>query len=220
VTSLARVAVIADSMALVRLGVAAVLEPMGVKVVAETATGRDAPRLVREHGAALVIAGPVQDVPLAELVRRLKALSDRPSVLVMLGGSSSKAEIAELLSLDIDGLVLRSLSADDLADAVERIRRGERVVAPGLLPSLLGAVGPLAPSSEAEGEPGGELTLTKREREVLALLAEGRSNRELAAAMYVTLATVKTHLAHIYAKLDASNRNEAIGRAIALGLIG
>ena len=61
--------------------------------------------------------------------------------------------------------------------------------------------------------------LSSREREVLACLAQGRSNREIAAALSVTLATVKSHLVRIYAKLEASNRNEALGRAVALGLL-
>jgi ATP/maltotriose-dependent transcriptional regulator MalT len=61
--------------------------------------------------------------------------------------------------------------------------------------------------------------LSPREREVLVLLAEGRSNREIASTMAVTVATVKTHLVHVYAKLGAGNRNEALGRALSLGLL-
>jgi ATP/maltotriose-dependent transcriptional regulator MalT len=61
--------------------------------------------------------------------------------------------------------------------------------------------------------------LTARERDVLVLLADGRSNREIAAELFVSLPTVKTHLAHIYAKLESRNRNEALGRAVALGLL-
>jgi ATP/maltotriose-dependent transcriptional regulator MalT len=64
-----------------------------------------------------------------------------------------------------------------------------------------------------------EPMLSPREREVLVLLAEGRSNREIATAMTVTVATVKTHLVHIYAKLGAGNRNEALGRALSFGLL-
>ena len=61
--------------------------------------------------------------------------------------------------------------------------------------------------------------LSTREREVLACLAQGRSNREIAAALSVTLATVKSHLVHIYSKLGATNRNECLGRAVSLGLL-
>jgi ATP/maltotriose-dependent transcriptional regulator MalT len=91
--------------------------------------------------------------------------------------------------------------------------KGERVVAPALLSTLVGAMGPV-------NEDVDESSLTVREREVLALLAEGQSNREIASSLYVSLPTVKTHLAHIYAKLGAKNRNEALGRAVALGLLG
>ena len=61
--------------------------------------------------------------------------------------------------------------------------------------------------------------LSSREREVLACLAQGLSNREIAATLSVTLATVKSHLVRVYAKLEAGNRNEALGRAVALGLL-
>jgi len=69
-------------------------------------------------------------------------------------------------------------------------------------------------------EPAVDHGLSAREREVLALLAEGRSNREIASALSVTLATVKSHLVRIYAKLEAKNRNEALGKAVSLGLLG
>ncbi len=61
--------------------------------------------------------------------------------------------------------------------------------------------------------------LTLREREVLAFLAAGRTNREIAGALSVSIATVKSHLVHIYDKLGAANRNEAIGRAVAAGIL-
>ncbi len=214
------IAVVVDGLPVVRVGLVAVLGPCGVRVAGETALGRDVVRLVGEYTASLVVIGAVADLPVSELVRRLKARSDPPSVLVMLGGTT-RDEIAELLALDADGLILRSAGLSDIREAVKRIHRGERVVAPALVPSLVGAVSPLESAGDPQGDgAAADLMLTKREREVLGLLAEGRTNRELASAMYVTLATVKTHLAHIYTKLDAANRNEAIGRAIALGLIG
>jgi LuxR family maltose regulon positive regulatory protein len=61
--------------------------------------------------------------------------------------------------------------------------------------------------------------LSSREREVLVLLAEGRTNREIATSLSVTVATVKSHLVRIYSKLEAANRNEALGRAVSLGLL-
>lgn len=206
-------AIVVEDVALLRLGVTAVLEPIGVDVVAETATGRDLPRLCDEHGVDIVLLGHVTDVAPAELVQRVRALANPPLVLALLL-RTHREELASLLALDVNGLVVRSVQADELALSVERVLKGERVVAPALLSALVGAV------SATEDDVEDDLALTRREREVLGLLAEGRSNREIAEDLFVTLATVKTHVAHVYTKLGARNRNEAIGRAVALGLLG
>lgn len=206
-------AVVIDDVALVRLGVTAVLEPLGIDVVGETALGRDVVGLCQAHRPALVIAGHVTDASPAEVAQRLRAVPESPIVLSMLV-RPHREELAALLALDVNGLVVRSVQPEELALSVERVRKGERVVAPALLSTLVGTVS----ATEFDEEDG--LVLTRREREVLALLAEGRSNRELADELFVTLATVKTHLAHVYAKLGAKNRNEAIGRAVSLGLLG
>jgi NarL family two-component system response regulator LiaR len=103
------------------------------------------------------------------------------------------------------------VGGDELSEALDKVEAGERVIAPALLPLLVGAVTPSAP--------GPDSVLTSKEREVLASLAAGRSNQEIAEALFVTRATVKTHLAHIYAKLEAKDRHEAVARAVALGLL-
>ena len=90
---------------------------------------------------------------------------------------------------------------------------GNRYVATTLSAGLLGQLESVAaPAADDE-------LLTYREREVLALLASGSTNREIAAALSVTLATVKSHLVHVYAKLEVGNRQEALSRAVGLGLL-
>jgi DNA-binding NarL/FixJ family response regulator len=111
------------------------------------------------------------------------------------------------------GVVLRTVDADELGAVVDAARKGERYITPALHGALSGAA-----ALPALDEQPGDI-LSSREREVLVLLGEGRSNREIAAALSVTLATVKSHLVRIYAKLEARNRNEALGRAVALGLL-
>lgn len=202
------VCVVADGVPMVRAGVAATLLGHGVEVRGDTGSGPESVELVARHSANLVVLGSVPDMPLVELVRRLRAADGPPRLVVLLGRVAPEA-IAELLSLDVDALVPRSIDAAGLALAVERARRGERVVDPAVLTG----------DGEAEEPAEAASALTEREREVLVLLAEGHSNREIASSLYVSLPTVKTHLAHIYAKLGAKNRNEALGRAVAGGLL-
>ena len=90
---------------------------------------------------------------------------------------------------------------------------GRRYVAATLSSGLIGQL-----ESVAGARPGDDL-LTYREREVLALLASGATNREIAASLSVTIATVKSHLVHVYAKLEVRNRQEALSRAVGLGLL-
>ncbi len=202
---------VVDDWELVRLGLRAVLGQLGVWVIAEAGLARDGLRAVRSAAAGLLVLGETTDLPPRVAVTRAKALPDAPIVLA-LAAVPDPEELAGLLAAGVDGLLLRSAGADELAGALERLRAGERSVAPALLPLLVGVIN-LAPAG-----PGAPL-LTDKEREVLARLAEGRSNRAIAEALSVSPATVKTHLAHIYEKLGASNRRDALVRAIARGIL-
>jgi DNA-binding NarL/FixJ family response regulator len=205
-----RRAIVVDELALVRLGVAAVLEPLGTEVVAETHSGREVVSLVAVERPDLVVVGTPTDLSLVDVVERLR----RRCVVVGLVTRSMEADVGLLVARGVDGVALRNGSAEELATVIDRVQLGEKVVVPALLPALAGR---LRLRSLPTGEDGGPLTL--REREVLAFLAEGRTNREIAGALSVSVATVKSHLVHIYDKLGAANRNEAIGRAVAAGIL-
>ena len=203
-------AVIVDQWALVRLGIATVLTARDIEVVAEFEHGRDGIAWARAEGAELMVLGNHLDRPALDVLTEAATLTPKPLV-AMLVTSPGRDELAALLAAGADALLVRSVGADELADALDRIERGERVIAPSLLPTLVGALAP------TETPPDG--LLTGKEREVLAALAAGNSNQQIAEVLFVTRATVKTHLAHIYAKLDAKDRHEAIARAVALGLL-
>jgi DNA-binding NarL/FixJ family response regulator len=203
--------VVVDGWELMRLGLRAALGPLGVWVIAEASVARDGLRVVRSTGAGLLVLGETTDLLPRVAVARAKALRDPPTVLA-LAGLPDPEELAALLGAGVDGLLLRSTGVDELAETLQRLRAGERSVAPALLPLLVGVID-LAPV-----EPGAPL-LTDKEREVLARLAEGYSNRAIAEALSVSPATVKTHLAHIYEKLGAGNRRDALVRAIARGIL-
>src|SRR6266700_2042676 len=173
--------------------------------------GAAAPRAACDSGAGLLVLGATSDLPARLAVTRAKAPQEPPTVLA-LASLPDPEELAGLLAAGVDGLLLRSTGVAELADALELLRGGERAVAPALLPLLVGVIGLAA---VGPGEP----LLTEKEREVLARLAEGGSNRAIAEALSVSPATVKTHLAHIYEKLGASDRRDALVRAIALGIL-
>ena len=205
-------AIVADELGLVRAGITGVLEARGIEVVAQTRSGRELVRLTNLERPDLVVVGAPADLDVADVVRRLVRLCPHPEIVVLLPPAHEHT-VRYLLALGATGIALRTVDADELGLVVDAARRGAPYVVPALHRALSGAVAlPALDDRTAD-------VLTSREREVLVLLAEGRANREIAGALSVSLATVKSHLVRIYAKLEAGNRNEALGRAVALGLL-
>lgn len=214
-------AVVVDEWPLVRLGMVHALRSLDVAIVAETAQGEEGVRRTHAEGATYLLLGTHHDLAVEESARRAKAAPSPPQVLVLVDRIGQEA-LASLLTTGIEGLLVRSVHPGELADAVSRVSRGERVVAPALMPLLVGVLAPAGGGERDEergAPPGGDGLLTRKELEVLRRLAEGRSNREIAETLFVTPATVKSHLAHIYVKLGVAGRQEAVARAVALGLL-
>ena len=194
---------VVDDEALFRFGVTSSLVVHGS--VDDTAFGLEAVKLAVD--VDVVVIGTPAGMPRGELARRLRAHPTPPQLVVLLAGVVPE-EIGALIALPVDGLLARGTGPDALALACERVIAGEQAIDPQLLAD-----------HEAQNATTAGFVLTARERDVLVLLADGRSNREIAAELFVSLPTVKTHLAHIYGKLEAKNRNEALGRAVGLGLL-
>ena len=214
-------AVVVDEWPLVRLGVGQVLRGIDIAVLAEVAKAEDGVRAADSGSARYFLLGACRDLALSEAARRAKAVRSQPRVLVLVD-HIDRGELGALRAVGIDALLPRSAAPAELADAVKRVAKGERVVAPALLSLLMGVIAPADPALTGQAQPGAthREALTRKELEVLACLAEGRSNREIADALFVTPATVKSHLAHIYVKLGVTGRQEAMARAVALGLLG
>jgi DNA-binding NarL/FixJ family response regulator len=208
-------ALVVDRWALVRLGIAAVLRTVAVPVVAEAEQGRDGLQEARRTGAGLLIVGLVDDLSLPDFVRQAKALEHAPGVICLVT-QLDRDELGALLASGADGVLVRSAAGDELATAVGSVVAGERSLSPAVL--ALAAQGPARTGLTADGVDGS--VLTAKEREVLVMLAAGSANKDIAGALFVTPATVKTHLSHIYAKLGVGDRYEAVARAVALGLLG
>jgi DNA-binding NarL/FixJ family response regulator len=206
---------------MVRLGVTRVLQAADIRVVGEAATRVEGIRLVRAEQAQLVLFGDHLGTDALEALREVKAMASPPLVIVLVG-QAVRADLVDLTSAGADGVLARSVGPDELTEAVGRVLAGERVVSPAFLPLVIGTVLAADDGGFRAGPvpaPSGEGALTAKEREVLVWLADGRSNHEIAEALFVTPATVKTHLAHIYTKLDVKSRHQALARAVALGYL-
>ena len=218
-------AVVVDEWPLVRVGIVQTLRTIGIEVLADVAQGEEAVRLLQVGAAGYLLLGASRDLPRSEVARRARALPSAPKILVLVD-QISREEMGALRAIGIDALLQRSVGTAELTDAMARVAKGERVVAPALLSLLVGFLArPEPDEAGADGAgrgsgPGHPEALTRKELEVLVRMSEGRTNREIAEALYITPATVKSHLAHIYVKLGVAGRQEAMARAVALGLLG
>lgn len=161
------------------------------------------------HSAEQLVAAVRPDVVLmdlnlgrgpggAEVTARLRALPEPPQVLV-LTTYDTEADILSAIDAGASGYLLKDAPPEDLFRAIRGTARGEVVLAPTVAARLVKRTGPL---------------LTDREVEILGLLATGQSNRELAKRLFVSEATIKSHLSHIYTKLEVDTRAAAVARAI------
>jgi DNA-binding NarL/FixJ family response regulator len=210
-------AVVADRWPLMRIGLARAVSLAGMRVAGEGRELGDAVAIARQAGADVLLVGDADAVATADL-RRAAA----NTVVVTLVRQATRERLSALFTAGVAGISLRSATLEELADLLRRAVAGERAVAKALLPSLIDrnvtGVG-FAPSAPLGPVTVGDALLTAKEREVLGALAVGATNQEIAAQLFVTPATVKTHLAHIYSKLEVKGRHEALSRAVALGIV-
>lgn len=210
-------AVIVDDWPLLRAGVAMAVTEAGGRVVAECTDALTALGAVRAHQPEVLVLGDhraTSPEPLTKPELVARAVSVSPGVrCVALLGNPSPDEFRGLSAAGVRAVLSRAVDPGELHEALARVLDGELVVSPVLVTRLF-------ETAESMGASGSlAAPLTAKEREVLRLLAAGRSNAEIAGALYVSPATVKTHLAHIYEKLGVRGRYEALTRAVALGLV-
>src|SRR3712207_3600695 len=135
--------------------------------------------------------------------------------VVMLTMHADDDVIASAIRAGADGYLVKDCSVDEVADVVRRVAGGETALTPALAASMLSEVKALAARPPApQVDP-----VTKREEEVLQLIADGCSTPEVAERLYISQKTVKNHLASIYQKLDARDRTQAVLRAVRMGIV-
>jgi DNA-binding NarL/FixJ family response regulator len=197
-------ALVADEWSVLRGGVAAVLAQCGVTTPVHAGTGTEAVAAVEQTPYDLVVIGTVPDIAPATAVARVRAVRPGVRVLVLLD-AGARGEAIDVLEAGADAVLSRTANEVDLREATVKLTLGQRYVSPGMLESAFGSAG-TAPAGATESP------FTERERAVMAELVGGRSNRAIAEALFISEATVKTHLRHIYDKLDVANRVQAVNR--------
>jgi DNA-binding NarL/FixJ family response regulator len=207
--------VIADDQPLMRAGFRTVLESTGaIAVVAEAGDGEEAVRAAEAHSPDVVLMDirmPVLDG--IEATRRLP----RHRVLILTTFGLDEY-IVEALRAGASGFLLKDARPQELIGAVQAVAAGDAVLSAGVTRRLLDQVAHRLPA--AVPRDGGALaSLTDRETEVLRLMAGGRSNAEIAEALVVSEATVKSHVSNLLGKLGLRDRVQAVILAYESGMI-
>ena len=200
---------IADDDRLVRAGIGLILTPLSdVEVVAEAANGREAVELTVRHRpqvALLDIRMPVLDglAALREIRRAAPAVA-----VIVLTTFGEAAYVSEALAGGAAGFLLKDSAVDELARAIRAAAAGEAFLTPSVTRQVLDRL-PAAVPPQEKAAAERLATLSDREREVLLLLAQGLSNGAISEQLWITEATVKTHVSRVFTKLECDNRVQA-----------
>ena len=207
---------LADDHSIVRRGLRSLLEEAGHSVVAEASDGLEAVRLCEEHRPDLLIL----DIGMPKLngieVAARAQKFEKPPGVIILSMHADESYIIRALSAGARAYLLKSATDEDLLPAVRAVASGKPFFSPAVAGVL---VEDYVRRLQARGQTDSFDLLTVREKEVLQLLAEGRSNKEVATQLDLGLSTVETHRANLMQKLNLHNTAEIVLYAVRKGII-
>lgn len=210
--------VVADDHPIVRSGIVGLLRGASdIEVVGEARDGAEAVRLVAELAPELVLMD--LRMPVLDGVAATAQIMDMQSgsrVLILTTYESDEL-ILGAIEAGAGGYLLKAAPQEEILAGVRAVAAGETVLAPSIAAKLVQRV--RADAAGTGGTASATPTLSPRELDVLRLVAAGRSNPRIAAALFIGEATVKTHLQHVFEKLEVSDRTRAVTRAMELGLL-
>jgi DNA-binding NarL/FixJ family response regulator len=197
---------VVDDHPLMRVGVASIVNARSdMSVVAQTGTGEEAVTLFQKHKPDVTLMDlrlpGISGVDAIRSIRKVHSLAR----FVVLTTYEGDADIHQALEAGAQGYIIKGMPYQTLVDAVHRVHRGERFLPPPVARALASRM----PDSD----------LSAREREVLSLLASGKSNKDIASHLGITEATVKCHVSAILLRLNVSDRTEAVVTALQRGLV-
>lgn len=202
---------VADDHAVVRRGLISTLRhESDIEVVGQAANGREAIDKAVELEPDVIIMDIF--MPGCGGLEATSALAHRlpQTKVLILTVSDREEDLLQAVRFGARGYLLKSASVDDIAAAIRRVAEGEAIISPYIAGKLL---------DEFRHEPPHDVSLSLREMEVLRLVGEGLTNREIAERLIIAESTVKTYLQRLLDKLHLENRSQAIGYAISHGLI-
>jgi two-component system NarL family response regulator len=203
--SIARVLVV-DDHSLLRTGVANIInqEP-GLEVVAEASNGREAiDAFLIHHPDVVLMDLRMPEMEGVEAVKRIREIDPQARVVVLTTYDADE-DIARALQAGAKAYILKDIAADALVACVRAVLAGKTYLAPAAAAKLAERVT--------------QLQLTPRELAAIRLVAKGQSNKEIAVALDISERTVKSHLAHLFEKLQVTSRTEAVRVATRRGLV-
>jgi DNA-binding NarL/FixJ family response regulator len=206
-----------DDHALFRAGVASLLQAAGHEVVGEAGDGIEALERTRELHPDLVL----MDITMPrcgglEATRLIKAEMPETKIVIVTV-SQDDADLFEAVKSGAEGYLLKDMSNEEFERTLNGIAEGEAPLSQGLATKILEEFGRVSRGGGAKGDDRD--TLTDREQEVLGLVTEGKTNREIAEALFIAESTVNFHMKNILSKLHLRNRAEAVAYALRSGLV-
>ena len=207
--------IIADDHRMLREGLRRSMTEAGFDVVAEASDGVEAIKRTMELRPDVVLMDV--SMPNCDGVEACRQLNDAgcSSRVVMLTMHADQEVLADAIRAGAAGYLTKDCSTREIAEAVRMASEGDTVLSPQLARTMLDEVR----RSDRGAPPEDERLVTKREEEVLQLIADGCSTPEVAAQLYISQKTVKNHLASIYQKLDARDRTQAVLQAVRMGIV-
>lgn len=205
---------VVDDQRVVRDGLASLVDMLdGLRVVGTAADGAEAIELASELRPDIVLMD--LRMPGVDGVEATRAISNDVAVIVMTTYTDDQS-ITSALAAGARGYLTKDATADVIANGIRAVRGGALLLDGALSPQILGS---LQSSRSLGGDPDSALRLTEREVAVLRLMAIGRSNQEIAGELHVGIATVKTHVNSLFAKLGVRDRAQAIAFAYQHGIV-
>lgn len=198
---------IADDHPLIRQGIKQILElEEDMTVVAQAGNGDEAVRMAQETKPDIILMDiNMPDINGIQAIGRLKEL-DIPSKIIVLTIHEDREYLVKTLQLGADGYILKDADAQMLMEAIRNVHNGQSFIQPSMTKQLVNEFNKVTLQEKDKHE---ENRLTKREIEVLKLIAEGMLNKEIAKALYISEKTVKNHISNIFKKLNVSDRTQA-----------